>query len=79
VRQKPGAKCILIGLLAATLTVTCGCRPRRGTAYEGYAFVAAAGSLSLAVVDLTSFSVARQIPLAARPAQILSDPARQAL
>lgn len=56
-----------------------GCRRSGPTAFEGYAFVAAAGSASLAVVDLASFSVVRQIPLGSRPAQIVSDPARRAL
>ncbi|MBI3665050.1 MAG: beta-propeller fold lactonase family protein [Acidobacteria bacterium] len=79
--SKAGGKCAL-GLavaLAVILATSGGCRRPRGTAYEGYAFVAAAGSSSLAVVDLASFSVVRQIRLHSRPAQVLSDPDRGAL
>ena len=68
-------------VLAATalLAAAGGCRRGRGTAYEGYAFVATAGSSSLAVVDLASFSVVRQIRLRSRPAQVVSDPDRRVL
>ncbi len=80
-RQRPGEAAPRLGiLLAAVILVgSLGCRPRRGTAVEGYAFVAVGGSSSLAVVDLATFSVSRQIPLGSQPVQILSDPARRAL
>lgn len=71
---RPLLLCGLILLIGA-----CGCRRSRGTAYEGYAFVAAAGSRSLAVVDLASFSVVRQIRLGSAPVQVVSDPGRRAL
>jgi YVTN family beta-propeller protein len=68
------------GFLAALLLVaSMGCRPSRGTAVEGYAFVASAGSSSIAVVDLASFSVRRRMPLRARPVQLVSDPRRRSL
>jgi YVTN family beta-propeller protein len=56
-----------LGLLAA------GCGRPRDTIFEGYAFVAAAGSSSLTVVDLASFSVKRQIPLSSRPLELAAD------
>ncbi len=68
------AMIVLAGLAAAP-----GCRPSRGTAVEGYAFVAAAGSGTLAVVDLASFSLARQIPLGSRPLQVVPDARRRLL
>ena len=48
-------------LLTSTVALACG--RRRGTAFPGYAFVANAEGRSLAIVDLTTFSVARRIPL----------------
>src|SRR5258708_5253037 len=49
-----------------------GCWRRRATGFPGYAFVANGGERSVAVVDLTSFSVARQIQLEASPAQVVA-------
>ncbi len=71
----------MLRLALAILVLFCAgaCRPRRGTAVEGYAFVAVSGSSSLAVVDLATFSVSRQIPLGAQPVEIVSDPARRSL
>jgi YVTN family beta-propeller protein len=63
--------------VAALLLAVAGCRPRRGTGVDSYAFVAAAGSSALAVVDLANFSVARQIPLGVRPTQVVSDARRK--
>ena len=65
--------------LAVLIMAGPGCRRSRGTAVEGYAFVAAAGGSSLAVVDLASFSAVRQIPLGSRPVQIISDAPRRTL
>jgi len=63
-------------LVLALLLAGCG-RPR-DTIFEGYAFVAA-GNSSLTVVDLASFTVRRQIPLASRPLELASDPGRRLL
>ena len=70
---------VCVALLALLLAVGAGCRRKRGTAFEGYAFVAARGSGTLAVVDLASFSLVKQIRLPARPQQIVADAARRAL
>lgn len=64
---------------AAVALVLAGCGRPRDTIFEGYAFVAAAGSSSLAVVDLASFTVRRQIPLPSRPLELASDPERRLL
>lgn len=63
----------------ALLPASFGCRRSRGTVVEGYAFVATAGGSTVAVVDLASFSVVRQIPLGSPPLQIVSDAARRSL
>ena len=55
----------LLGTVAAV-----GCWRRRATGFPGYAFVANGGERSVAAVDLTSFSVKRQIQLDAAPAQV---------
>jgi hypothetical protein len=57
-----------------TSASTLGCGRRRGTAFPGYAFVANAEGRSLAVVDLTIFSVARRIPLDASPTAVIAHP-----
>ncbi len=51
---------------------------KRASRFNGYAFVANAGSRSVAVVNLSSFSLVREIPLAAPPSAVLSlsNPAR---
>lgn len=51
---------------------TAGCWRPRATGFPGYAFVANAGERSVAAVDLTKFSVTRQIQLEAAPAQVLA-------
>src|SRR5262249_20653157 len=81
VHLRPSAVPIVLrfGIGVSVLCCLCGCRPRRGTAVEGYAFVAAAGNSSLAVVDLATFSVSRQIPPGAQPSPIVSGSARRSL
>ena len=59
-------------LLAPAMALACG--RRRGTAFPGYAFVANAEGRSLAIVDLTTFSVARRIPLDASPTAVIAHP-----
>ena len=53
------------------------CRPKRGSGFPGYAFVANQEGLTLAVVDLTSFSPARHIRLEAGPTAVAANPARK--
>src|SRR5258708_1229623 len=57
-------------LLGSAATV--GCWRRRATGFPGYAFVANGGERSVAAVDLTSFSVARQIQLEGAPSQVVA-------
>lgn len=56
-----------------------GCGRRRATGFPGYAFVANAGEQSVAVVDLTAFSVVRQLRLDAAPAGVIAHGARRAV
>jgi YVTN family beta-propeller protein len=51
---------------------TAGCSGPRATGFPGYAFVANGGEHSVAAVDLTKFSVARQIQLEAAPNQVVA-------
>jgi len=51
--------------------VLAGCSGRRATGFSGYAFVANGGEHSIAAVDLTNFSVKRQIQLDGPPTQVL--------
>lgn len=57
--------------LAALAGLT-GCRPRRGSGFPGYALVADAEGGAVAAVDLTAFSLVRQIPLEANPVQVVA-------
>src|SRR5579862_9607647 len=59
-------------LLTSAAMLACG--RRRGTAFPGYAFVANAEGRSLAIVDLSTFSVARRIPLDAAPTEVIAHP-----
>ena len=52
------------------------CGRRRATAFPGYAFVANQGERSVAAVDLTRFSVERQIRLEAAPSDVIADAER---
>lgn len=55
------------------------CGIPRATAFPGHAFVAVQGENSVAVVDLTRFSVARQIRLESMPSQVVADRGRHAV
>src|SRR5690242_1191719 len=55
------------------------CGRRRATAFPGYAFVANQGERSVAAVDLTRFSVARQIRLDAAPSDVIADLERRSV
>jgi YVTN family beta-propeller protein len=57
----------LLGSVAAV-----GCWHRRATGFPGYAFVANGGERSVAAVDLTKFSVTRQIQLETAPTQVVA-------
>lgn len=54
---------------ALTLSAACGLRKVRG--FPGYAVVATAGENAVALVDLSSFTLVRQIPLGASPSAVL--------
>jgi YVTN family beta-propeller protein len=62
-------------ILGSPTALACG--RRRATAFPGYAFVANQGEQSIAVVDLTTFSVTRQIRLDAAPSAIAADRQRR--
>jgi|YNPMSStandDraft_1061717.scaffolds.fasta_scaffold04017_9 hypothetical protein len=52
------------------------CRRRRPSAFPGYALVAGPESRAISVVDLRTFSLARQIRLPAPPGPLLAHPTR---
>ncbi len=62
------------GILISLATGAAGCRPRRGSGFPGYAFVASQESQALAAVDLTAFAVARHIPLGASASEVVANP-----
>ena len=64
----------LFGSLAAL-----ACGRRRATGFPGYAFVANAGEPSVAAVDLTDFSVVRQIRLDAAPSGVIAHGERRSV
>ncbi|MCU1275585.1 MAG: hypothetical protein JWO48_3016, partial [Bryobacterales bacterium] len=64
-------------LLAPAAALSCG--RHRATAFPGYAFVAVQGENSIAVVDLTRFSVTRQIRLESTPSLVVVDQRRRAV
>lgn len=55
------------------------CGRRRATGFPGYAFVANAGEQSVAAVDLTDFSVVRQIRLDAAPSGVIAHGGRRSV
>jgi YVTN family beta-propeller protein len=59
-------------LLSSAALVACG--RRKATRYPGYCFVANRGARSIAVVDLSSFRLLRQIRLDAAPSVVLPHP-----
>jgi len=56
------------------LSLACGKKQTHG--FSGFAFVANEGGKSIAVVDLASFSMVRQVPLDGAPTAIISHPTR---
>ena len=63
-------------VLAMAPAILAACRPKRGSGFAGYAFVANEEGQAVAAVDLTAFAVARHIPLGSSPTEILAHPAR---
>src|SRR5437879_1345424 len=61
-------ECVALGALA----LGAGCGRKKGTGFPGYALIATAGEKSVAVADLTSFKVVKQIGVAASPTAILT-------
>ncbi|HOK47566.1 MAG TPA: hypothetical protein PLK67_16605, partial [Bryobacteraceae bacterium] len=59
-----------------TPAVLAACGRRRGSGFDGYAFVAAQEGRAVAAVDLIAFAVARHIRLDAGPTAIVADPLR---
>jgi YVTN family beta-propeller protein len=61
-------------MLGSVAALACG--RRRATGFPGYAFVANAGEQSVAAVDLTTFTVVRQIRLDSAPSVVVAHPER---
>ena len=66
-------------VIPAILAPALACRKRRGTGFTGYAFVANEEGQAIAAVDLTSFALARHIPLPARPTAVAAHPWRTSI
>jgi DNA-binding beta-propeller fold protein YncE len=62
---------IFLALPAAALI---GCGRKKGSGFDGYAFVANAEGNAIAVVDLMAFAVARHIRLGASPTAVIASP-----
>ena len=60
--------------LAAASALTAACKTKHVEGYRGCAYVALAGSRSVAVVDLSTFSLRASIPLSFAPAAIMPHP-----
>src|SRR3954447_5988935 len=54
--------------------VLSGCGRKKGSGYQGYALVAAAGEKAISVVDLLQFRLIRSIPLDSAPTAIVPAP-----
>ena len=61
---------------AAATSLATACRRRPGVGYAGFAVVATAGEKSVAVVDLSTFRLSRQIPVGEAPTAVLAHPTR---
>ena len=64
-------------VVSSCLAFLAGCRRKRGSGFPGYAFVANQEGQAIAAVDLTSFALARHIPLQASPTAVIADAARK--
>ena len=65
--------------LALTAAALAGCGRKKGSGFDGYAFVANEEGNAVAVVDLMAFAVARLIRLDAGPTQVVANPAHPAV
>jgi YVTN family beta-propeller protein len=65
--------------LLAPAAAAVACRRRKGSGYEGYAFVANEDGHAIAVVDLETFTLARHVPLDGSPTAVVSPPDRAAV
>jgi DNA-binding beta-propeller fold protein YncE len=61
-------------LVAGSGAMFWSCGRKKGTGYQGYALVAAAGEKAISVIDLLRFRLVRTIPLDAAPAAIVPAP-----
>lgn len=61
-------------LLAAGSLLAAGCGGRHAEGYRGFAYVAVAGSRCVAVVDLLTFSLRRNIALSCQPSVLIAHP-----
>jgi YVTN family beta-propeller protein len=66
-------------VVSSCLALLAGCRRKRGSGFPGYAFVANQEGQAIAAVDLTSFVLARYIPLQASPTAVIADAARKSV
>lgn len=60
--------------LAAGGVLAAGCRSKHAEGYRGFAYVAVAGSRTVAVIDLLSFSLGHSIPLSCQPSLLVAHP-----
>jgi YVTN family beta-propeller protein len=66
-------------VVSSSLAFLAACRRKRGSGFPGYAFVANQEGQAIAAVDLTSFVLARYIPLPASPTAVIADAARKSV
>jgi WD40 repeat protein len=62
------------GFLAAGGALAAGCGGKHAEGYRGFAYIAVAGSRTIAAVDLLSFSLRRSIPLSCQPSLLIAHP-----
>ena len=62
------------GFLAAGSLLAASCGGKHAEGYRGFAYVAVAGSRTVARVDLLSFSLRRSIPLSCQPSLLIAHP-----
>jgi hypothetical protein len=63
-------------LTSGIAAVAAGCRRKRDSGFDGYAFVANEEGHAVAAVDLSAFAVARHIRLAEAPGQVIAHPSK---
>jgi DNA-binding beta-propeller fold protein YncE len=65
--------------VAGSVAFAAACGSKKGTGFPGYAFVANQEGGTVSAVDLTNFSVARQIRLDGYPSELIAHPANPTL